>query len=57
VTGWWTVKEVAESKYKGQIGVYGSLPGVIITLSVQTADAEEIVLKTWKAGHGESPGA
>ncbi|WP_190086170.1 hypothetical protein [Streptomyces longisporoflavus] len=58
VTGWWARKEVAESKYKGQIGIYGSIPGVIITLSVQADDPEEeILLKTWRAGHGEPTGA
>ncbi|MFC8125969.1 hypothetical protein [Streptomyces sp. NPDC057302] len=55
VTGWWTVKEVAEAKYMGEIGVYGSIPGVVITLSVQAEDPEEeVLLKTWTAGRGES---
>ncbi|MFF1717369.1 hypothetical protein [Streptomyces sp. NPDC058268] len=57
VTGWWTDKEVAESKFKREIGVYGSIPGVVITLSVQADGHEERVLKTWTAGLGESPGA
>ncbi|MEU6680960.1 hypothetical protein [Streptomyces sp. NPDC046925] len=57
VTGWWTVQEVAEAKYKGQIGVYGSIPGVVITLSVQADDPEEeTLLKTWTAGLGETAG-
>lgn len=46
-TGWWTEHAVAEAKYTGQIGVYGSLPGVVITLSVQVADGEETVLRSW----------
>lgn len=56
VSGWWTNPEVAAAKYAGQIGVYGSIPGVITTLSVRTDGGEEKVLKTWKAGLGESVG-
>ncbi|MWA08166.1 hypothetical protein [Streptomyces sp. BA2] len=46
VTGSWTDKEVAESKFKREIGGYGSIPGVVITLSVQAAGHEETILKT-----------
>ncbi|MGW5736275.1 MULTISPECIES: hypothetical protein [Streptomyces] len=56
VTGWWTDKEVARSKYKAEIGRRGSRPGVVITLSVQAEADQEVVLRTWTAGVGETLG-
>ena len=53
VIGWWTDKAVAEAKFAKDIGVYGSQPGVIITLSVED-DGDVRVLETWTSGHGRT---
>ncbi|WP_190093221.1 hypothetical protein [Streptomyces melanogenes] len=57
VTGWWANREVAEAKYTGQIGIHGSRPGVVITLSVQVGGGPEKVLRTWPGDQHQVPPA
>jgi hypothetical protein len=54
VRGWWTNKAVAEAKFAKEIGIYGSKPGVIITLLVQDDDGQEKVLETWASERGRT---
>ncbi|NSC25363.1 hypothetical protein FM076_31115 [Streptomyces albus subsp. chlorinus] len=45
-SGWWTDRETAERRYREWIGLYGSTPGTVITLTRETGAGSE-VLRAW----------
>ncbi|MEU4729547.1 hypothetical protein [Streptomyces sp. NPDC023588] len=53
VTGTWSSSEIAERKFRGFIGRYGSRADVRIELLEETASGQLIVAKRWTKDRGE----
>ncbi|GGU42829.1 hypothetical protein [Streptomyces violascens] len=55
VQGYWDDGEVAEKKFLGQVGIYGS-GNAVVTLAEKAADGEYMVIKSWSQQSGVVPG-
>ncbi len=53
VKGAWADGAVAEKKFRGFVGTYGSQEGVRIELLEETAGGQLIVVKRWTKDRGE----
>ncbi|WP_438297218.1 hypothetical protein [Streptomyces sp. HUAS TT7] len=53
--GYWSDREVAEDKFLGQVGIYGS-GETVIRLAEETADGRYEVVKSWSQHTGTVTG-
>jgi hypothetical protein len=53
--GYWNDQAVAEDKFLGQVGIYGS-GHTVIRLAEETADGRYAVIKSWSQQTGMVPG-